>query len=542
MSMEQKEIIQQVRKLVSSANTEKALAVLASHFDEGGADTVDLFNEVLQLTARFEQTQKDEQLGTISSPDAKVNYNQVTSRVLDIVKDLENPSKVLKEKRRSPVMAIVGGSIAILAVAAYFLWPTKTSNDCPGFAPNTDFDILVLPFRPIAGDLTLTHELFEIGLNRLIDDNQLNDKADVESYDPSFAQSDRYPTGNQDARSISDDCMTQLILWGRSEVLPAENMTILTTNYLFLEESEIHLDRQAIGMDTELESTDISMEFPKQGRQIDTIASFSGLSDNIPENLKARMKFLLGVFAHESGDNMATQKILEEWPADPFDPESTAIWGNLLADSYLKTNNTVKAEETYDKILKNDPDNQLARNNRAILYYEKGKYRDALRDLNTNLEKNENDTVALTTRSYIYMEADKLDRAEVDLERAKQLDPDRPIITRWSEKLEEKKNTEKQKIEAADKVLDKEKDNVNALLSKADAESNLGNYSIARKTAERVIALNPKIGVAHAIVIEADAAENKESSNHLRRAAKNGIKEEVINSRRLIPENRAKKE
>lgn len=523
--MELKEIIQLVRGNLLKGKTEEALTEIASFLDRQGTSAVDEYNLVIKLTNQFRQTKQSEQANLISFEDAQVVYSQINNSLLTLVKDLENPkSKTAPFKKKRPIWPFAAlGGVLLVAVAIYFLWPSTEEESCPTFAPDTEFDILVLPFNPLTGDeVTPTHRLFEIGLNRLIDDYNLTGEANVESYAESIALQDDYPTGVQDARGISEDCGSQLIIWGITEKLPANNQTILTTNYLFLEEDDIHLDRQEFGMDAELKASDIVMQLPERGLQRDTIASFSSISDNLPSHLESRLKFLLGVFAHEKGDNMATQKLLGEWPEDPLDPESTQLWATLLADSYLKTDEEEKAAEAYSKLIEADPSNTLARNNRAVLYYKKGEYAMAIQDLNVNLKNNSKDTVALTTRSYIFLQEGMLRQAEADLESAKKLDPSRPVIRSWEKKIEDKRREEEKAIKKAEDKLKENSRDVKALLDKAIAHRNLGNYDNARKAAEEVIKINPKSVKAYEILQETDMMLNL-NSRAVQRAARNGI-------------------
>lgn len=542
--MELKEIIQLVRGNLLKGKTEEALMEMGSFLDKQGTSFIDEYNLVIKLTSQFRQTKQSAQANLISFEDAQVVYSQINNSLLTLVKDLENPkgnTTLLKKKRPIWPFVTIGG-LLIAAAAVYFFWPTKEGESCPTFAPDTEFDILVLPFNPLTGDkVTPTHRLFEIGLNRLIDDYNLTGEANVESYAESIALQDDYPTGVQDAKGISENCGSQLIIWGITEKLPANNQTILTTNYLFLEEDDIHLDRQELGMDAELKASDITMQFPERGLQRDTIASFSSISDNLPPHLESRLKFLLGVFAHEKGDNMATRKLLEKWPEDPLDPESTQIWATLLADSYLKTDEEEKAEATYSRLIETDPSNALARNNRAILYYKKGEYAMAIQDLNVNLKNNSKDTVALITRSYVFLKEGMIEQAEKDLKSAKKLDPNRPIIQSWQQKIETRRQAEERTFKKAEAQLKENPKDVQALMDKAIASRNLGNYNIARKAAEEVIKINPKSVQAYDILRESDMML-KRNSRVLQRAERNGIPAAQLKNLRPILEATAAQE
>ncbi len=541
--MEQKAVLQQIRADISKANTKQALASLQNYLDQAGSDAVEAYNRVVQLSAQYEQTQRSEKFGMVSFEDAKVSYNQINNGVLAILQDLEGstPSTdtdlVLKTKRSNKWLfwALPSGAI-VLAALAYFLWPAAETETCPDFNPDTAFDILVLPFRPIidGDEFVPVHQLFEIGLNNLIDQNELSGKANVDSYGLSIAQSEDYPTSTLSATEISTGCNAQLVIWGITEKVEPGNQLILSTDYLFLDEDGIQLDRQEIGMDNQLTSTAINLDFPRRGRQIDTLGNISSITENIPSHLLSRLKFLLGVFAHESGDMLATQKILQEWPEEPLDDESTRIWGNLLADSYIQTNNDEQAEETYTQLLARDPDNTIARNNRAVIAYKKGKFGSAINDLNAAIEKNDQDTTALLTRAYIFLQEGLLNEAEKDLREVDAIDPNRPAIAPMKKKLVKKKQEEQQERAKAVKAVRKNPSNVNALVTQATAERNLGNYKVSRSLAERAIKVDPKRTEAYSIIQELDFLEKKDSKTIQRARSKGVTVEKVAKDRRLL--------
>ncbi len=541
--MEQKAVLQQIRADISKANTKQALASLQNYLDQAGSDAVEAYNRVVQLSAQYEQTQRSEKFGMVSFEDAKVSYNQINNGVLAILQDLEGstPSTdtdlVLKTKRSNKWLfwALPSGAV-VLAALAYFLWPAAETETCPDFNPDTAFDILVLPFRPIidGDEFVPVHQLFEIGLNNLIDQNELSGKANVDSYGLSIAQSEDYPTSTLSATEISTGCNAQLVIWGITEKVEPGNQLILSTDYLFLDEDGIQLDRQEIGMNNELTSTAINLDFPRRGRQIDTLGNISSITENIPSHLLSRLKFLLGVFAHESGDMLATQKILQEWPEEPLDDESTRIWGNLLADSYIQTNNDEQAEETYTQLLARDPDNTIARNNRAVIAYKKGKFGSAINDLNAAIEKNDQDTTALLTRAYIFLQEGLLNEAEKDLRKVDAIDPNRPAIAPMKKKLVKKKQEEQQERAKAVKAVRKNPSNVNALVTQATAERNLGNYKVSRSLAERAIKVDPKRTEAYSIIQELDFLEKKDSKTIQRARSKGVTVEKVAKDRRLL--------
>lgn len=541
--MEQKAVIQQVRAEVTKANTKAALATLTSYLDKAGGEAVDAYNQAVQLAAQYEQTQRSEKFGMVSFEDAKVSYNQINNGILAILQDLEgsadetDTTPALKAKKSNKwLMWVLPSGALLLAALAYFLWPAAENETCPDFNPDTAFDILILPFRPIidGDEFVPAHQLFEIGLNNLIDQNELSGKANVDSYGLSIAQSEDYPTSTLSATTISTGCNAQLIIWGITEKVGPGNQLILSTDYLFVDEDDIHLDRQEIGMDTKLTTTSISLDFPRRGRQIDTLGNLSSITENIPGHLLSRLKFLLGVFAHESGDMAATQKILQEWPEEPLDDESTKIWGSLLADSYIQTNNDEKAEKTYTQLLERDPDNAFARNNKAVIAYKNGRFGSAINDLNLAIKKNENDTIALMTRAYIFLEEGLLNEADKDLRKVAKLDPSRPVLNPWRKRLEQKEQKEQKKKKAAAEAVKKNPSNVRALVTQSTAERNLGNYKTSRKLAEKAIQLDPKRVEAYSIIQELDILEKKDNKTVQRARSKGVTVEKMAEDRRLL--------
>src|SRR4051812_21135611 len=59
--------------------------------------------------------------------------------------------------------------------------------------------------------------------------------------------------------------------------------------------------------------------------------------------------------------------------------------------------------EKINKLLKFEPDNATALNNRGIVYYNMGKYCESLADLTKSLEIEPNDIITLTSRGKIYL-------------------------------------------------------------------------------------------------------------------------------------------
>ena len=82
-------LLTQSRQLISEAETGKALAMLED-FTEAHQQFKSLQNDILQISAIFTKTGRDEQAGIISFDNARLCFNQVNHQLLSLLENLEN--------------------------------------------------------------------------------------------------------------------------------------------------------------------------------------------------------------------------------------------------------------------------------------------------------------------------------------------------------------------------------------------------------------------------------------------------------------------
>jgi tetratricopeptide (TPR) repeat protein len=98
-----------------------------------------------------------------------------------------------------------------------------------------------------------------------------------------------------------------------------------------------------------------------------------------------------------------------------------------LASAYYYAAKYKDAKETYDKILKSDPNNLYALNNRGNNFEKLERHDEALADYNRSLELKPNDPLILCNRGVTYDSLEKYDEALADYNRSLELKPDYPV-------------------------------------------------------------------------------------------------------------------
>ncbi|NUO02257.1 MAG: hypothetical protein HUU01_16760 [Saprospiraceae bacterium] len=508
--MDKLQLIAEIKRLVGKADVEKALQRLVEELEKAGSG---LANDAIQAQSLFQKTQKDEKQGLVSFENAKLNYNQVTDQILDLLEALKkeggNDIQAKPAKRLLPWIA--GGVLALAAIAALFFYTKKevppVSNDCPVFEDTAAFKILVLPFKPIKlGDNgVLPNDIHRQIKGKLAD--LLNGvpgiKAKIEYYniDP-IKEESLYPDVSDEAEKIARNCNAQLIIWGTAEK-QASGENIVLTKYKFREIK--NLTKLLITGNTE----------------VDTITSLSSIFTQglLTDGIFANMQLLFGVIANEMGKPGEAIAQLEQ--VQPTDSSTTVLVNMALSNSHLAANHPEKAIESLNKVLETHPGYWLAVNNRAVLNYEMGNTAAALQDVGAFIELQ--DTAKLTdaylTRSALSLKAQSIDKAEEYINEASKLATSK--YTREIQQLKEvitKEKREQLKIKKeAELNLQANPEDTKELEKKANADKKLGNIQeavVAAKAAFDNYSTDPGV---YKILLE-DAAKN--DTNLFKKVAK----------------------
>ncbi|MCB0631456.1 MAG: tetratricopeptide repeat protein [Saprospiraceae bacterium] len=514
--MDKASAIAGIRAKLVEGDIEAALQLLIENLEPDRRQLRELSNRALQAKAQLEKTQRDEQQGVISFDNSKLNYNQITQQVLSIVDDWETPTtqtvSAKPTRKIRPQMIIVAVlMIAVIGVIGFRMIKKRSGGGsgtaniegCPRFEKNARFNILVLPFYMIRGEVESPHR----NLARRLDDfkKQIQDK---------IATSVRYkdePAPELDDEAILDgkECQAKLVIWGGVEAVDSPpNGAIVTTKYRYLLPKDVDAftftkfdldDNISVAGHSETSS------IATQGSFVETISNYTSITQegSLSKDLENQIRLLFGIANMQSGNPQAALDLLEK--AEVQDSSSTLLRDMAIAESHIQMNDTAKAVEAYDRALATHPNYWFALNNRALIYYQKGDYAETLKNLDQKLEDEPDNVEALTIRGAVRTKTKQFSEAEEDLMKARELDTKKehaPYIDKKLQVLEREKRTEILRRDQAISKLNDNRNDITALTDLAETTRNLGEYEKADRAASRLLNLDPENPQALAVKAE----------------------------------------
>lgn len=463
----------------------------------------ELCHAAIQAQSLFERTKKEEGLGIISFENAKLNYNQVTYQILNVVENWERgkntvaPAAATSKKR---TLLYVGIGVAIIVIAGIFALRNinssssegiQSADSCPAFKTNSLFNVLIFRYLTVgsASQSIKTHKLIEASLGDLREQHHLG--IDIGIFKDG-GNDDLLPVDVQSASNLAESCRAKLVIFGTEE--PKPEGAIITTRYKFLNLGEqFHFVKLKVNERT----------------QVDTVTSLSSIttSGEVVGNIEQQLlQLLIGVVAFENNEVQQAIDILQQ--AAPVDSGTFMLRNMVLADAYIKNGQNDAALNTYDAVLTEHPNYNFALENRAALLYQQGDYLAAIQDYNTRLDNSPGDISTLTQRGVAHLKAENFEEARQDLEKVQKENPEDSLVREQlkivRQKLEEKRE---EKAEAEQKLRTNPKD-LKALTNKADAAKSLGNYNESLKAAEQLIRQDPSNIRGYATLIEIYTALN----------------------------------
>lgn len=511
--------IQKVRKLVAEADLKQALEVLVQFLEKERGQFEDLTDSVIQLQSQYNKIKIDEVKGIISANDAQLRYNQLNQKILDLLEVL-NSGKTLKSRNKTNslkrilpfalVILIAGAVLGVIFVNKKNTPPINdTAFSCPKFEPDSAFKILLLPFRPLAGGLQNTHLAIQERFGDLRTQWKIN--TDTEVLEIDVKDNKIYPGDYDDASKLGKNCIAQLIIWGTTE-LPSSGDIITRTKFKFLESGDrFSFKRLNI----------------KEGSQIDTVTSLSLIAAQgiITEKLENSMRLIFGLVAHEMSQNEAAIELLGDME-NVVEDTALLIQQMALADSYLSTNRSEEALDSYNKVLEVHPNYGLALNNRGMLFLQKEAYAEATEDFSRNLslDSSKVDGDVLVARGEAFFKSNHLRKAKEDLSKASELKPDDPVIREKLEQVNEKIEEQQVIKKRAERLQQARRSpSLDNQVKIATSSQQLGEYDQAILESERILARSPDNAQAYAVLMESytakgDTARTKQIWERARRS------------------------
>ena len=503
------ELVESARKLVAKARTDEAMELLATYVASEKEDPAaqSWRNAIVSLQSRWETLRYREIQQLSSQEQLGRQRSELVYATLALIQQIEEGRTApahetfVREKavqtHRWLRWAMLG--TLLIAVAVGLFWwanrdvPPPVSEDsdppmqptglsCPDFSTQSAFNILVLPFRPYRGDPSSAH--LAIGDRLAQEAERYGLRASVRPVDQPVTEIDPYPVGASEARRTANNCAAQLIIWGNTEPLPAglEAGEVIRIDFAFAESD--NFDFAVLELD--------------ETARVETVTTLSSIvsSGRLTESIEYNIRLLLGLVARESEQYAETIEILEKLPVDSTDPTASMLHRMILADTYLEQENYDRAKSAYAEVVAVNPDYSVARSNLALLYYREEAYESAAKQLDTLALLQPTDKTIARRQVLANIKAGQLYKvspllAATPNKRAAEKpirEEDLPQIRQEYQAKARELETEQR---AADRVLRRDPDNVEALETKARTARNLGNFTESRQTLDRIQLIDP---------------------------------------------------
>ncbi|HEB61915.1 MAG TPA: hypothetical protein ENI82_02075 [Bacteroidetes bacterium] len=523
--MEKTEIVKKLNQLIAAAKLDDALTTLVSFLDSNAKySRLEKIARKTQLL--FSKTQQDEQKGTISFENAKLNYNIVTDSLLQLIDDIEKdnlkPSRYQIEKDKTKKWQLIVSVITLLVIAGGFaLWyfqknpiPPGTAL-CPKFDTSSKFNILLLPFDNLDGTNLAPHKQIKKGFANKISEYHLIGKADVDISEKDFGAQNAFTA--EEAEKIGKKCAAKLVMWGSAETVDGQKE--VTAKYKLIDKSKLDLNLLHIADEAE----NIT-----RVKRLTSIKADGILTKDVDIIIRA----FFGIVAHEMGNDKVAIENLEEVsktinPENAEDSSALMIVNTVLADSYINEDQAEKAIATYDKVLDVHPNYKLANNNKAILLIDLEKYEEAIPYLNNVIVEEATDSTNINLRKIrakANFNTDKLEKAKKDYEFIQKVKPD-------DKKAKEDLKLVKRVIASRKTKIPKNNiaartANIPELEQATKGNISVGNYREADRNASKILKINPKsfLGYATKIEVALEKGDTAKAKKFLKKAQRVGIK------------------
>lgn len=505
--MELQKIIIDIEQLVSAGKTEEALANLAASLD-----TDSRYAELVQVV-RANQADlysvKSQVLKGIIPPDeARIATNQINNNVLEIIDRLKKGQLSMQDPTtKSGTKAIwryyVAGGIVALALAAlaWRFWSNAPQGECPRYT--TQFRILVLPFLQTGEEQS---EITEIDiaedLNSYINKTPLlRSRATVAVRKGFQMTKETYPEGFEQAAALAHECGVNMIIWGRLNRSEKGNYR-LAVRY------------KVMGTNIAQADGDITLNNPFK---IDSVGKYE-------QDLKTATKYLYVAIANMVSVPIAINVMQgDATPTDIYDnpsdtealksaagaaPPIDTAFMMAMATNQMKSGHKADAIETYSRILASAPEHQAARQNRGVLLYEQGNFKDAASDLEVAAPNPEKaDTALLKLRIESAARSGQPAKAQEDLNVYKQKSRDGAWVEQKEAQLRDSTKALIKVRNEKERIAQKKGDKV-SLVGAARANIRLGEYDRALPYARKATQKDPQFIPAVEAVVDPLLAKN----------------------------------
>jgi tetratricopeptide (TPR) repeat protein len=368
-----------IKQLLSQGQTEEGLTRLVAWFDANPS-----FSELAQVVrvnqADFFQLKSQILRGTISTDEARLVSNQITDRVLEVVKRLETGKttvadapveiETVAERKSNRIKYFIAGCIlaALLLAAGWYFYNKWSNKDgCPTYDTTAKMRVMILPFIKSEDVKKIPEKEIATSLDRLIPDIPgLRGISGVDiNTDPTLK--DKF-ISTATALQRGRDCGVEMVVWGKISSEGSPESYTLDVQYQLITPNGV-----TFSGDTSLTRL-MRLEPSGHWRQdVETVARLLCLVMLNQKN-KPAPRFLLDSIN-------AIPLVAAAQPVDdPNWPQIDTSTKFNLAYQYTREKQFDKAIMEYDKVLAVYPDNTTALTKRGGLYYNKKDYVSAAQD------------------------------------------------------------------------------------------------------------------------------------------------------------------
>ena len=511
------QILPDVKQLIGEGNIELALAKLIDLL-ESDPRYAELAQVARVNQADLYQNKAASLKGTVNSDDTRLVMNQLADNVLQIVSRIEKGQFSLPGQEEQPARSqawryYVAGGIVTLA-AAIVIWRllggsfSNTNGDCPNFGDSYKWKVMVLPFKQTGDKYEPEYEISD-GLNKLIQQTPGMKTQIISDVNEQYKIEENYPNPAE-AADIARKCDAQMIIWGKINRSGTAGYK-LDVFYKLLDAGGVRLTG-----DTTLSNL---LQIKEDGQV------------KLAADVNAIVRLLYVVLANQSRMPIAANFLKEESVAkmgvlSDGAPADTAI-ALAMADNLVQNGKKEDAIEVYSKVLEAYPGHSEALQKRGALFYEKGDYSAAERDLEAaapQIEKASHDILRI--RVDAALKSGQPDKASDDLQHIKST---KTIDGAWIRSKRTEVNDSLLAFQAfrdkKEKTANNQPQNTKAQIDAGRANIAVGDSDRAIKNAEKALKINPKNAEAYEIKIVANA--NKGDTAQVRQEIEQALREGV---------------
>ncbi len=384
--------------------------------------------------------------------------------------------------------------------------PLEPKLNCPAFDAGSSLNVLVLPFRALAGPATQLHTVI---LQRLaVSSDQYRLNLSFHEYGNDADDVSDYPIRPRDAESLANSCGAQLIVWGTTEETPLGDIVVLF--YRFLKSST--LDSTLLDQSSNMMT-------------VDTVSSLSSITaqGSLVKDLEDHLYLLFGLIAAETSQDSASIALLESAQVAAGDSVGFRAAQLSKASGLAKLNQPEAAIEAYSQLLNEQPYQHVALSRRADLLMQVGEMDRAIDDLSKVVDLNPGDEESRLKRAEVYIATDRLNLAKMDLQKLTTATIRVPAgtvktnaapqkIKELQNKWQQTKAEQERELYQLNKQEDTRGKQLDYLERRSTLEMSLERYQEAGKTAKTLRALRPELERAYQPALElsritADSAE-----------------------------------